>query len=103
MDIYQKNTNTENANIESIDPRIHFFTQEELEARRFPLGNSAFLNWVVENSEGKVKNKKQALAVIGSFVFLLTVLFIFTKSMLAGPDIPPEALKNPEYGLPMAD
>ncbi|OGI29682.1 MAG: hypothetical protein A2288_02045 [Candidatus Moranbacteria bacterium RIFOXYA12_FULL_44_15] len=98
MDIYQKNTNIENA--DATDQRIHFFTQEELEARRFPFGNSVFLNWVVENSEGKVKNKKQALAVIASFVFLLIILFIFTKSMLAGPEVPSEVLVDLGYAIP---
>jgi len=68
-------------------------------------GTPKVIQWVIKYSGGLIKDEKQAQYVILGFIVLTIIisLFLFFLLSAGGIDIPPEALENPEYGLPVAD
>ena len=60
------------------------------------------VQWVIKYSCGMVKDEKQANYVLIGFVVIVVVILLYLISGM-GIDIPQEALKNPEYGLPEMD
>ena len=61
------------------------------------------IRWIVKYSGGLIKNEKQAAYILLGFAILAIILVVFIFSNLRGPSIPPEALEQPEYGLPIKD
>ncbi|MDP9249565.1 MAG: hypothetical protein M3M85_03605 [bacterium] len=63
---------------------------------------SNMADWLVKHSGGRIKEESGALYVLAGLAILaLAVSLILILS--SGPDIPKEALQNPELGLPQKD
>ena len=60
------------------------------------------VTWVMTHSGGLINTEKQAQYVLLGFVVVALVgsMILFFNG---GTHIPPEALENPEYGLPEPD
>lgn len=70
----------------------------------FTPGTPKIIRWLVRYSGGLIKNERQATRVLLAIVMLLiitslTLFFVY----FSGPNVPSEALEQPEYGLPKED
>ncbi|MBU4284736.1 hypothetical protein KKF60_01910 [Patescibacteria group bacterium] len=80
--------------------------QEEKQSPRyfFRPGTPKIIQWMMKYSGGLIKDEKQAGYVIFGFIVLAIIISLFLiLGNLGGPDIPPKALEQPEYGLPIKD
>lgn len=59
------------------------------------------IDWLIHM--GWVSDERQAKIVLGVIVALSLIVSIYLFTHSPGPDIPPEALVNPDYGLPIKD
>jgi len=65
---------------------------------------SSLARRLLNHSGGIIKTEKQANALIIILVLIcLSFAFYFSYNALKGFDIPPEALENPERGLPVEE
>jgi len=81
------------------------FNKQRPQTSLYLPGTPKVIQWVIKYSGGLIKDEKQAQYVILGFIVLTIIisLFLFFLLSAGGIDIPPEALENPEYGLPVAD
>ena len=72
--------------------------------RSYYLETPKIIQWIIKYSGGLVKNEKQASYAVLGIVVLATIISLFlVLGNLGGPNIPKEALQQPERGLPVED
>ena len=70
----------------------------------FRPGTPKIIRWLIKHSGGLIKNEKQAAYLLFAITILAILISIFLFfDILSGPKIPPGALEQPEYGLPIKD
>lgn len=70
----------------------------------FSPGTPKIIRWLIKHSGGLIKNEKQAnriLLAVGGLLIIVSIALFFV--FLDEPNIPPEALEEPEYGVPEED
>ena len=76
---------------------------EQQPAQIFLPGTPKMIQWTIKCSGGLIKDEKQASYVLIGFVVVAVIISLVFLLPTGGTDIPPEALENPEYGLPVVD
>jgi len=95
-----------NSHKEPMANEVQFETETEINSsfsKKKNKNNTPKLVRLVQGlSFGLIKSKKQADYVIIALFFISSVLLFITIASI-NVEIPAEALKNPEYGLPIVD
>lgn len=89
-------------NMDGNEPQVQFEEQQTPSSPASQSPQSPLLTWIIRYSGGLIQNTRQATYAALSFIVTAAAASILLFSQL-GTDIPPEALENPEYGLPMPD
>ena len=94
--------NQDNENNEEIDygTDVEFFEEKYQTNVSYDSDTPLVIEWVMKY--GGIKEQRQAEYILLGFVVLVVVISLFLF-FSGGVDIPPEALKYPEYGLPAVD
>lgn len=89
-------------NMNGNEPQVQFEEQRTLSSPLSQSPQSPLLSWIIRYSGGLIQNIRQATyAALGFIAIAATASFLLFSQL--GTDVPPEALENPEYGLPMPD